>query len=84
MNKVKVVEATIVREERYGRFMIVEAQKELEVNGKMKKYCGYGVSRQASNDPYSPEKARFIAVGRACKAIEKKIKGKDIHDSFMG
>jgi len=43
-----------------------------------------GLSRRSSVDAPNPEMGRFIASGRALRALEKKYKGERIRHTLMG
>ncbi len=71
-----ILDAHVEEVLRYGVFSIAHV-----VLGKI---IGRGISRKSYLDKFDIKKAESIAIGRAKKALIKKIKGETIHEAFMG
>ena len=77
MKNEEVIEGYEVKQTMHiGRFTITEI--------KVDKKFAVGICRLGSGDRYNEERAKLISLGRAKKALIKKIEGKPIHEAFEG
>lgn len=68
---------SVVRQERFGRYHIAEAQHESGIKG-------VGISRRSFKEHHNEEVGKKIACGRAIEAVCRKLSGKDIRSVLMG
>lgn len=67
----------ILKVEHIGKFTVAQVKN----NGGIK---GTGISRCSFLDRFNEERGMNIALGRACRALNKKENSELIHNPFMG